>query len=365
MIRYSFYVSAYHEWIKEVSCVSMSKIRIIQIGAGGFGQSWLPIVKDYQGAELVAVVDVMPDNLDKAAQITGLSQERLFRQPEDAFREIEADIALIVPPPQTHKALAAQALEGGLHVLMEKPLTHTYEEAVELLDLSRGFNQHIAVSQNYRWRAPVQTVKKLLNEGAVGSVGYVEYAFRKAKKFGGWRDKYSEILLEDMAIHHFDILRFLLDAEADEIMARSFRPSWSWFSGNPSASVTMQMQRGIQVHYFGSWVAWGKETSWNGDIRIVGDQGAIEMINDEVTLWTSDASENAVGRVIEHIPAPLGDRASSLHDFVTAIQQSRTPATPIQDNIRSFELTCAAIQSAKSQMPVRLDDFSLLQKVKP
>lgn len=342
----------------------MSMMRIIQIGAGGFGQSWLQIVKDYQGAELSAVVDIMPDHLAKAAQITGLPQERLFRQPEDAFRDIKADIALIVTPPPTHKALAAQALEAGLHVLMEKPMTHTYEEAVGLLDISRRYNKQVAVSQNYRWRPPVQTVKKLLNEGVIGSVGYVEYEFRKAMKFGGWRDKYSEILLEDMAIHHFDIIRFLLEAEAEEILARSFRPSWSWFSGNPSASVAMQLEREIQVHYFGSWVSWGKETSWNGDIRIVGDQGAIEMINDEVTLWTGDAPENAVCRVIEQIPANLGDRASSLDDFVTAVQQARIPATPIQDNIRSFELTCAAIQSAKSRIPVRLDDFRLEQKLK-
>ncbi len=243
-------------------------------------------------------------------------------------------------------------------------MTHTYEEAIELLEISRRYNKQIAVSQNYRWRAPVQTVKQLLNEGVIGSVGYVEYEFRKAMKFGGWRDNYSEILLEDMAIHHFDIIRFLLEAEAEEILAHSFRPSWSWFSGNPSASVVMQLERGIQVHYFGSWVSRGKETSWNGDIRIVGDHGAIEMINDEITLWTGEAPENAVCRVIDQIPAKLGDRASSLDDFVTAVRQSRIPATPIQDNIRSFEMTCAAIQSAKSGMPVRLADFSLLRDLK-
>lgn len=342
----------------------MGIMRMIQIGAGGFGQSWLQIVKDCRAAELAAVVDIMPDNLAQAAQITGLPQERLFHQPEDGFREIKADIALIVTPPQTHKALAAQALEAGLHVLMEKPMTHTYEEAIELLEISRRYNKQIAVSQNYRWRAPVQTVKQLLNEGVIGSVGYVEYEFRKAMKFGGWRDNYSEILLEDMAIHHFDIIRFLLEAEAEEILAHSFRPSWSWFSGNPSASVVMQLERGIQVHYFGSWVSRGKETSWNGDIRIVGDHGAIEMINDEITLWTGEAPENAVCRVIDQIPAKLGDRASSLDDFVTAVRQSRIPATPIQDNIRSFEMTCAAIQSAKSGMLVRLADFSLLRDLK-
>ncbi len=62
----------------------MGIMRMIQIGAGGFGQSWLQIVKDCRAAELAAVVDIMPDNLAQAAQITGLPQERLFHQRKTA-----------------------------------------------------------------------------------------------------------------------------------------------------------------------------------------------------------------------------------------------------------------------------------------
>jgi predicted dehydrogenase len=62
-----------------------------------------------------------------------------------------------VTPPKTHKDIAIQALQAGFHVLMEKPITHTIEEAHKLMRVSRKFDKKIAVSQNYRWRAPIQT----------------------------------------------------------------------------------------------------------------------------------------------------------------------------------------------------------------
>jgi predicted dehydrogenase len=338
--------------------MQLNAIRLIQIGTGGFGQSWLKVVKEHSDVELVAVADITEENLLTAGELTGLLPERRFRNPEDAISQVEADMVLIVTPPPTHKELAIRAMNAGLHVLLEKPLTHTYEEAVELLAASQNHACKIAVSQNYRWRAPLQTVKKLLDEKAIGQIGYVEYEFRKAMKFGGWRDSYKEILLEDMAIHHFDIMRFLLGTNPVDVSARSFRPSWSWFSGNPSASAVIRFEQDVQVHYFGSWVSRGKETTWNGDIRIVGDKGAIEMIDDEVRLWLGEEPQEAVCHEVEPVQMPYGDRASSLNNFVASIKAGRNPATSIEDNIHSFELTCAAIRSVQSGQTVNINEFS-------
>ncbi|WP_165842298.1 Gfo/Idh/MocA family protein [Paenibacillus xerothermodurans] len=335
----------------------MSAIRLIQIGAGGFGQSWLKVATEHPNVELVAVADIMEDNLRLAGELTSLPPERLFTSPELALSQAAADMALIVTPPQTHKELAVTAMQAGLHVLMEKPLAHTYSEALELLTLSKGHNMKLGISQNYRWRPPVQTVKRLLDEQAIGKIGYVEYEFRKAMKFGGWRDNYKEILLEDMSIHHFDIMRFLLGADPVDVMAHSFRPDWSWFSGKPSASAVIRFEQDVHVHYFGSWVSRGQETTWNGDIRIVGDRGAIEMIGDEVKLWLGEAPHQAVCQDIELIVMPCDDRASSLDNFVAAVVGGTEPATSIGDNIRSFELTCAAIRSAQTGQRINISEF--------
>jgi len=339
----------------------MKNIRLIQIGAGGFGQAWLQVVKNYPEVDLVAVVDMMPENLTIAKQVTGLPETQLFSSVDEAFESVAADLALIVTPPPTHKKLAVKALQSDLHVMLEKPMTHTYEEALDLVEIIRNYDKKVMVSQNYRWKQEIQTLKRLLQEGAIGQIGYIEYHFRKAFKFGGWRDQYAEILLEDMAIHHFDIMRFLLEKEAVEVVAQSFRPAWSWFRGNPSASVMIRFQNDVHVHYFGSWVARGHQTSWNGDVRIVGEHGAIEMIDDKIHLLLGDDTEVEEDILVDLVERPLGDMASSLNDMVNAIRTGKTPMTSADDNLLSFELTSAAIQSAKTGERIALSDFKKLK----
>ncbi|MCR8632292.1 Gfo/Idh/MocA family protein [Paenibacillus radicis (ex Xue et al. 2023)] len=333
----------------------MDKIRVIQVGAGRFGQSWMKVLCEYEQVELAAVVDVVPDNLATAKSITNLPDSRLFSSLESAVQAVQADMALIVTPPQTHKKIAMDALRLGLHVVLEKPLTHTFDEAVELYEESKKYDKHVMISQNYRWRPCIQTLKRLLKEEVVGRVGYIEYDFRKVINVGGWRNEMHEILLEDMSLHHFDIMRYVLGKEPVEVYAQSFKPHWSWFNGNPTAGAMIQFEDDIRVNYFGSWVNRGRETTWNGNIRVCGDLGAIEMIDDEILIWKE--GEGTEPASVELDEAQYGDRMSSLHNFVQSIRTNTAPLTTITDNIRSFALTCGAIQSTEQQQKVKLDDF--------
>ncbi|MEK8132080.1 Gfo/Idh/MocA family oxidoreductase [Paenibacillus filicis] len=323
----------------------MGKIQVIQIGAGRFGQSWLKVLLGSGQAELAGVVDVVPDNLVAAAAITGLPEDRLFASLESALQAVQADIALIVTPPSTHKALALQALEAGLHVLLEKPVTHTFSEAAELYERSRQYDRKIAVSQNYRWRPCIQTLRKLLQEQAIGRVGYIEYAFRRAHQVAGWRNEMDEVLLEDMSLHHFDLMRFVLNKEPLDVYAQGFRPHWSWFNGNPSASVIIGFEDDVQVNYFGSWVSRGRETTWNGDIRVYGERGMLELSDDRLLLWPEGAEASSE---VELPEAAYGDRESSLNDVMEAVRDGREPLTSLADNIKSFALTCAAVESSRA-----------------
>ncbi|SDM73796.1 Predicted dehydrogenase [Fictibacillus solisalsi] len=333
----------------------MEKIRIIQIGSGGFGQSWLEVAMKYEHVELVAVVDMMEENLWRAKQITGLPGEMLFSSIDQAL-DIKADAVLIVTPPQTHKELAIKAIQRGFHVMMEKPLAHTLEEAKELLNVKQNHHKQLMVSQNYRWNSPIQTVKQLLDADKIGRVEWMNYSFQRASHFGGWRDRYDHILLEDMSIHHFDLMRYLLNKNPVEVYAQSYRPSWSWFQGNPNAHVSIAFEDDVHVSYMGSWVTKGKETPWNGEFRLVGEKGAIELMEDKVTLYDS----NNEGQVVPLVDLPYDDRTLSVDHFVQSIISGNQPATSIEDNIKSYELTCAAIESAVTHKVVNLP-LSLVQ----
>ncbi|MBS4208655.1 Gfo/Idh/MocA family oxidoreductase [Bacillus sp. FJAT-50079] len=330
----------------------MSKYKAIQVGAGGFGISWLEILDRFEDIELVAVVDVNSENLKNAEGFLKNSSVEYFTDHLEAFSKVEADIAVIITPPQTHKKLALDALEHNLNVFMEKPIAHTFADALELLKKSEQYEKFIMISQNYRWRPEIEAIKKALNEGLIGKVNFVEWNFRRATKFGGWRDQYSEILIEDMSIHHFDLMRHILGVELSTIFAKSMKPSWSWFNGNSTASAIMNFDD-ILINYFGTWVTRGKETPWNGECKLVGEKGVIELM-DDIPLVTY---EDGTTEKLQVDPMKFEDREYSIYEMVQAMKENRKPVTDLADNIKSFAIVGAALESIKQAKEIQMDEF--------
>src|SRR3954451_6442261 len=104
-------------------------MHVIAAGLGNFGKSWSQIVRDGGNTELVGVVEPHTDNRAWGIANLGLPEERIFPTIEEALTGVECDAVLVVTPPETHLAVAAAALRAGKHVLVEKPLTPTLEEA--------------------------------------------------------------------------------------------------------------------------------------------------------------------------------------------------------------------------------------------
>src|SRR5699024_5501500 len=120
--------------------MSMGRLKAIQIGVGGFGASWLKIIENYDDIELLAVVDTDLDNLDHAKTLIKSLTVQYFTNHLDAFSKVKADIAIIITPPQTHKRLALDALEHNLNVFIEKPIAHTLNDAIDLLERSKAYS---------------------------------------------------------------------------------------------------------------------------------------------------------------------------------------------------------------------------------
>ncbi|CAM3928714.1 oxidoreductase [Lederbergia lenta] len=327
----------------------MSKLKVIQVGTGGFGTSWLEIIDNFEAIELVGVVDVNHKNLLNAKEFIKNNKVEYFTDHLEAFSKIKADIAVIITPPQTHKRLALDALENNLNVFMEKPIAHTLEDALELLEKSKQYRKFVMISQNYRWRPEIEAVKQAVQKEKIGKIEYVEWNFRRATKFGGWRDQYEEILIEDMSIHHFDLMRHILGVEPSTVFAKSMKPSWSWFNGKSTATVIMNFEN-VLINYFGSWVTRGKETPWNGEFKLVGEKGVIELNDDCPSITFAD------GMFKELLPVPMEfeDREYSLYEMTEAIKENRKPITDIADNINSFAIVGAALESIKQEKEIEI-----------
>ncbi|BCW37490.1 dehydrogenase [Arthrobacter sp. StoSoilA2] len=322
-------------------------LRVVVVGAGGMGRAWLRTVEASPLVELVGIVDLDLATAAEAAASLGRPDLPVGVGTAALASDVGAQAVINVTVPAAHHPVTTEALAAGLPVLGEKPVASTVAQGLSLAAAAELHGQLFMVSQSRRYNRQLFEAKRL--SGSLGRVGIVSAEFFKAPHFGGFRDAMNHPLLLDMAIHQFDMARFLLDADPVSVFCEEYNPSWSWYRGDAGATAVFEMTGGERFVFNGSWCSPGQETSWNASWRISGEHGTV--------LWDGD------NEPVSSAPIPLGPGASdpgqeiagSLRDFVSAVRTGSTPMGQVHQNIMSLAMVEAAILSASSGARVSVD----------
>jgi len=342
-----------------------SPLRLIIVGLGFWGESWIAVVRQSRHCKLVALVDNDEAALVRCASAAGTDSRACFESIAAAAEEVESDAVLVVVPPAMHTQLALEALDHGLHCLIEKPFASTLKDARLVLERANSSELVVMVSQQYRFRPGARTVARLVETGAVGRIGAVHIHFANELPVRGFQHEMDEPLLMDMAIHHLDLMRGVLGVEPTRVQGASSNPSWSTFKGNTAATLIFDSEDGAIVTYTGTLVPRGARTGWDGVWDIFGEDGSIHWDGDEVLLrplawpFLARARRRALkhewtGYHVKPIKLQDADRLGSLAEFRAAIRERREPETSGRDNIRSLALTIAAVESTRTRATVEL-----------
>ena len=240
-----------------------------------------------------------------------------------------------------------------MHVMIEKPLAARRAEADALREC-KGLHPKLKfmVCQNYRWRPHNQRLKRAIREGMIGAVGSVHLEFRQPECFIGYREFLPAPLLQDVCIHHFDLIRFFTGSDAERIQAWVSRPYWSRYKGNPSTDAIVVMKSGDLANYHGTWAARGQETSWDGNITITGEKGCLGLDSrDRVRFYAPGDGE---GILLENEMMTATELDYALKSFFECIEQDLVPETDLEDNYQSFAMAYTAEESAKKGIMVKI-----------
>jgi len=325
-------------------------MKVIQVGIGRMGNTWLEAVLRSPDVEYEAFVEINSAIADQQATKHDLDRSVIYTSLEEALAKHQPDGIIDVTPPQFHRHVSLTALEAGIPVLSEKPLAHTREAAQDIVDTATRTGVLHMVAQNYRYRVPTMTVKSVLDSGVMGQVGAVTVTFFKGPHFGGFREEMAYPLIIDMSIHHFDLMRHFLDSDPVSVFGRSWNPSWSWYAGDASAVVSLAFEGGITATYNGSWCATAQETSWNADWRFDCENGVLLLKDDVVYMQRLEGVDgfNNINTPLEEIPPVSTERQGQdylLDEFYQAVTNGRLPATTCHDNIRSLNIIFSLIES--------------------
>lgn len=141
------------------------------LGAGRWGSNWVRTLSALPSAELKWVCDVNEQTLQRVG--ASYPAVRTTTSPEDLWNDETLDGVVIATIAPTHYQLAQQALQAGKHVLVEKPMTLTADDAVRLSGLAEQCGRVLMVGHLLEYHPAILYIKELIDEGDLGDVYYV------------------------------------------------------------------------------------------------------------------------------------------------------------------------------------------------
>jgi len=149
--------------------VAKKTLRIGLIGVGAAAQvNHIPALKKIEGLELVALCDRDPEKAQRVAQKFGIP--RAVARVEDMLADDEIDAVDICTPNFLHAPMASAALEAGKHVLCERPLARSSEEAAAMVKAAKKADRLLMCAVQHRFRPDAQLLRKFVDKGDLGDI---------------------------------------------------------------------------------------------------------------------------------------------------------------------------------------------------
>lgn len=324
-------------------------VRLVCVSLGRRGRQWVGWARE-AGAEVVGVVDIDPALLAQVGEALGFPPERRFPSVLDAIEALRPEAVVVCTPNHTHAALAREVLEAGVHLLIEKPLAEDWSEAKAIVQLAKEKGLKLAVAQQYRYRSGFPAMRSAIASGRLGRLtgGLVQ--------FYRWRPTRGMPLplLLNQAVHHFDVMRFLLDETPEAVVGEIWDPDWNGADGPTCAEATFIFPGGARIHYSGSYVAKGAVTNYNALWRLEGSGGQLLLDQQEQVVFHNGETSETLFAPSHGGPRP---EVRLCKDFLTAVRTGGEAPTGGEDNLRTLAMVFALEISAREGRMVRLAEL--------
>lgn len=334
------------------------------IGAGHISAQHAPAWVASPDATLVAVCDLDRARAEsRRAQLASLGNAdvAVFTDVDEMLATTRLDCVDIATRPETHRALVERAAIAGLHVLCQKPLAASLDEAEAMVGVCQRAGIRFMVTEMWRYLPWFRDVRRLLDGGAIGQAHYLRIvgarqALHRTRPVHDTQPYFAampRLIVYEMYIHWIDVARFLL-GEIESIYARGGRVN-PIIAGEDWAVLILGHRPGGTSLIESSWAtptdAVGSRRE--GDVLVEGADGALHF--DPETLELRLARSGGVEVVRRY--GSLGQAFQSAFDgcighFAAAIRRGQPFESPAMDNLRTLAATLAAYDSMERRAVV-------------
>ncbi len=321
------------------------RLRAGVVGAGHMGQYHILVFAELWDVDLVGIADI---DAALVARLAAQYDTQGFTDYRELFGKV--DVVSIAVPTPLHHEVARAFIEAGIHVLVEKPLTPTLEEAGELFRLAREHNVVLHVGHVERFNGAVQELRKIV----------VSPVLIESRRLGPFVPRVQhDTVIMDLMIHDVDIVLGLVDAEIREIMATGARVH----SPRPDvANVQIVFENGALANITGSRATEQKIRTLaitqpdayiflnytDQDIQIHRRAAAEYILNRESIRYRQ---ESFVEHLFVHKENPLKLEILHLLQAVHEAQRTGRAALPEYDDLRSLAVALSIERMLQDGQP--------------
>ncbi|MFL5136526.1 MAG: Gfo/Idh/MocA family protein, partial [Microvirga sp.] len=149
---------------------SRKRIALIGTGHRGTGMWGINVVKGYSDyVEIVALCDTNRLRAERARGFLGIDAP-IYTDAQEMIATVKPDQVIVCTRDSNHDEMIVRALEAGVDVITEKPMTTTAEKVRRILEAEKRTGRRVDVTFNYRYAPTVRKIKELLNSGVIGDV---------------------------------------------------------------------------------------------------------------------------------------------------------------------------------------------------
>ena len=334
-------------------------MKFIVAGVGFWGRKWIELLQTFPRASVVAAVDKSEAAAEWSQRTYGIP---CFPDLATAAQKVSADAVLVVTNPSQHKPVVLEALRLQKHVLVEKPMVTSMDEALEIAQAAQSATGKVMAAQGHRFMQAAGLLRERLAQGDIGELRAVKIRFRKHLPEVIANPEHSiyalpHSILLDMSVHHVDLLRYMTQHEVTSVVAVEHDTPDNAFKHPSNALCLMRLEGEIPVVWDGDWCARGAVTSWEGEWQFVGSQGRL--------FWDGVVDESFRTSVRLEIPGqetqelmslePVQERRLPLLEhFIESIGGGQQPEPSIEDNSKTLAVVFGSLESVLKNREVRL-----------
>ncbi len=331
----------------------MDSINIGVIGYGYWGPNLVRNFSELPGAQVKTVSDFKLELLAKAQ--ARYPKIQITTNCEDIFTDPTIDAVAIATPVSTHFALTLAALRAGKHVLVEKPMALTSEQASRLVDEAERRNRILMVDHTFVYTGAVRKMRELVGGDELGDIYYYDSVRVNLGLF-----QHDVNVLWDLAVHDLSIMDYVLQAKPYAVSATGV----SHIPGGLEniAYLTLFFEQNLIAHIHVNWLAPVKvrRTLVGGSQKMIAfddlDPSEKLKVYDKGITVNSDSEsiyQMLVGYRTGDMWAPKLDTTEALWTeglhFINCIRQGQHPITDGKAGLRVVKILEAATQSMKEQ----------------